>query len=48
MPNLIITGSPGTGKTSTVLCIARKLLNHYDEGVLEFKKKILNHYKIIL
>jgi replication factor C subunit 2/4 len=36
MPNLIITGSPGTGKTSTVLCIARKLLSdHYDEAVLE-------------
>ena len=36
MPNLIITGSPGTGKTSTVLCIAKKLLHHqYDEAVLE-------------
>ena len=36
MPNLIITGSPGTGKTSTVLCIAKKLLaDNYDEGVLE-------------
>lgn len=36
MPNLIITGCPGTGKTSTVLCIARKLLaDQYDEAVLE-------------
>jgi replication factor C subunit 2/4 len=36
MPNLIITGSPGTGKTSTVLCIARRLLSeNYEEAVLE-------------
>ena len=36
MPNLIITGSPGTGKTSTILCIAKKLIQkNYDEAVLE-------------
>lgn len=36
MPNIIITGSPGTGKTSTVLCIAKYLLGkHYKDGVIE-------------
>ena len=36
MPNLIITGSPGTGKTSTILCIARNVLNdYYSDGVIE-------------
>ena len=25
IPNLIITGEPGTGKTSTILCFANKL-----------------------
>jgi len=29
MPNLIITGTPGTGKTSTLTCIARELLGKY-------------------
>jgi len=36
MPNIIITGVPGIGKTTTILCIARKLLGpYYKEGVLE-------------
>ncbi|MBA42565.1 MAG: hypothetical protein CMF62_00965 [Magnetococcales bacterium] len=36
MPNIIITGIPGTGKTSTILCIARNLLKkHFRQGVLE-------------
>jgi replication factor C subunit 2/4 len=36
MPNIIITGVPGIGKTTTILCIARFLLRHYmQEGVLE-------------
>lgn len=36
MPNIIITGSPGIGKTTTILCIAKKLLGrHFKEGVLE-------------
>jgi replication factor C subunit 2/4 len=36
MPNLIITGCPGTGKTSTILCIAREIVKeNYDEAVLE-------------
>lgn len=36
MPNLIITGIPGIGKTTTILCIAKQLLGKYfDQGVLE-------------
>ena len=36
MPNIIITGVPGVGKTTTILCIAKNLLGkHFREGVLE-------------
>jgi replication factor C subunit 2/4 len=36
LPNIIITGSPGTGKTSTILCLARKVLgNDYKDMLLE-------------
>lgn len=37
MPNLIITGEPGTGKTSTVKYIAKKLIDkkYYNKAVLE-------------
>jgi len=36
LPNLIITGSPGTGKTSTMFCIAKQILgNKYGEALLE-------------
>lgn len=36
VPHLIITGQPGIGKTSTLLCIARELLGKYfEEGFLE-------------
>jgi len=36
MPNIIITGVPGIGKTTTILCIAKNLLGkHFHEGVLE-------------
>jgi replication factor C subunit 2/4 len=36
MPNIIITGIPGVGKTTTILCIAKNLLGkHLGEGVLE-------------
>ena len=36
LPNLIITGSPGTGKTSTMFCLARKMLGKkYNEALLE-------------
>ena len=36
IPNMILTGEPGTGKTSTVLIIARELFKEdYNENVLE-------------
>jgi len=36
MPNLVIAGPPGTGKTTSVLCLARNLLgDHYKDAVLE-------------
>ena len=36
LPNIIITGSPGTGKTSTILCLAKKILgNNYRDLILE-------------
>lgn len=36
VPNMILTGEPGTGKTSTVLIIAREIFKEdYNENVLE-------------
>ena len=37
LPNLIICGPPGTGKTTSILCLARQLLGPsvYKEAVLE-------------
>ena len=36
VPNMIITGEPGTGKTSTILFLAKQLYgNNYEENVLE-------------
>lgn len=37
IPNLIITGEPGTGKTSTIVCLAKQIYNEkqYGEYVLE-------------
>lgn len=36
MPNIIITGIPGIGKTTTILCIAHNILGKYfDQAVLE-------------
>jgi replication factor C subunit 2/4 len=36
MPHLIISGMPGIGKTTSILCLARQLLgDSYKEAVLE-------------
>jgi replication factor C subunit 2/4 len=37
IPNIIITGEPGTGKTSTIKCIAKKIIpeDKYKKSVLE-------------
>lgn len=36
MPNMILSGSPGIGKTTSILCLARELLgDKYNEAVLE-------------
>lgn len=36
MPHMIISGMPGIGKTTSVLCLARQMLgNTYKEAVLE-------------
>lgn len=37
IPNMIITGEPGTGKTSTIICLAKQIYNNnnYCDHVLE-------------
>ena len=36
MPDIIITGVPGIGKTTTILCLAKKLLGKYmNDGIIE-------------
>ena len=36
MPNLILVGPPGTGKTSSVMCMARQMLgDQTKQGTLE-------------
>lgn len=36
MPNLVIAGPPGTGKTTSIHCLARQMLgNSYEDAVLE-------------
>ena len=37
IPNMIITGEPGTGKTSTIICLAKEIYDNvsFNENVLE-------------
>jgi DNA polymerase III delta prime subunit len=37
IPNMIITGEPGTGKTSTIICLAKEIYKNvsFSENVLE-------------
>lgn len=36
LPNIIISGNPGLGKTTTAICIAKYILgSHYNDGVIE-------------
>ncbi len=37
IPNMIITGEPGTGKTSTIICLAKEIYEDkiFSENVLE-------------
>ena len=37
VPNMILTGYPGSGKTSTVFCLTKKIINNnFDDNYLEF------------
>ena len=37
LPNMILSGYPGSGKTSTVICLAKKILNNnLEDNLLEF------------
>lgn len=48
MPNIILTGCPGVGKTSTILYIAKKLLGRYfNEGVLELNASDERGVKVV-
>lgn len=48
MPNIIITGVPGIGKTTTILCIAKNLLEkHFNEGVLELNASDSRGVKVV-
>ena len=35
IPHLILTGPPGTGKTSSVLCIANELLGQFHKDAIK-------------
>jgi len=48
IPNMILTGTPGIGKTTTILCIARKLYGKYmDDAVLELNASDERGIKLI-
>lgn len=48
MPNIIITGVPGIGKTTTILCIAKNLFGKYlDDAVLELNASDDRGVKIV-
>lgn len=35
LPNLLFCGSPGTGKTSTILCVAKQIVGNSQDAILE-------------
>lgn len=41
MPNMILSGPPGTGKTTSVLCLARELLLPHLTGSMKLKDVVL-------
>lgn len=48
MPNIIISGEPGIGKTTTIMCLAKSLLkDKYKEGVLELNASDDRGIKIV-
>lgn len=48
MPNMIIVGEPGIGKTTTILCLAKLLLgDQYKQGVLELNASDKRGIKIV-
>ena len=48
IPNMILTGTPGIGKTTTLLCIAKKLYGkHFEDTVLELNASDERGIKLI-
>src|SRR5579863_6482924 len=48
MPNIIISGSPGIGKTTTILCMARNILgSSYKDAVIELNASDERGVKVV-